>query len=310
MPDELSARYAVDVIKQQHDHPYLLCVGINRPHAPLIAPHKYFDIFPLDTLELPAIKAGDLDDCADVLARSLDICTGTHGFANYRGIIRGGGKPLLKRWLQAYLACVAFVDDQVGKILEAYEKSPDKANTYIIFVSDHGYHMGEKETLYKMTLWEEAGRIPFLVAGPGVARGARCDQLISLIDLYPTLVDLCGLPASPNRDTNQLPLDGHSIKPLLLAPEKGTWEGPAVAITEIANGERDPKPEDIRPARHHYAVRSNQFRYILCNNGEEELYDHKNDPYEWTNLAKDPRYSQTKQQLRTQLLQLTGNTDH
>jgi arylsulfatase A-like enzyme len=305
MPDERSARYAAKVIAEKHDAPYLLCVGFNRPHAPLIAPKRFFDMFPVDSLKLPNLKKDDLDDCAKILARDSKIATGKHGFQNFRAVMDGGGLPMLKRWLQAYLACVAFADAQIGVVLDALEKSPDRDNTYVLFVSDNGYHFGEKETLFKMTLWEEAGRIPFIVAGPGLARGGECILPVSLIDLYPTMIDLCGLPKDPNKNTNHLPLDGHSLKPLLIDPRHASWDGPKVALTEIANDVGNPKPEDIRPSRHHYAVRSERFRYILCNNGEEELYDHWEDPSEWTNLANDPKYQKTKQALRKQILTLT-----
>jgi len=306
MPDEKNARYAVETIQARHENPYLLCVGFNRPHTPLVAPRKYFDMFPLDEIRLPAMKKDDLEDCARILVENPRIATGRHGFDNYRRVIEGGGKALLKRWIQAYLACIAFVDDQVGKILDAWEKSPDKDRTYIVFTSDHGYHMGQKETLYKMTLWEEAGRIPFIFAGPGIARGKTCDRPVSLIDLYPTMVDLCGLPPRPNEKTNGLPLDGHSLRPLLEDPERGVWEGPPAALTVVANDDRHPGPGEIAPRFHHYAVRSRRYRYILCNDGEEELYDHDKDPHEWTNLAADPDYTAVKKRLRRTLLALTG----
>jgi arylsulfatase A-like enzyme len=309
MPDELNAAYAVKTLKAEHDHPFMLCVGIGRPHAPLIAPQKYFDMFPLDEVRLAVTKKNDLDDCSKVLTTEPDMCKGRWGFDNYSTIIEAGGMELLKGWTQAYLACIAFVDDQVGKILDAYEKSPYKENTYLVFVSDHGYQMGEKETLYKLTLWEEAGRIPFIVAGPGIKGGKICEHPVSLIDVYPTMTDLCGIPSDPNRNTNHLPLDGHSVKPFLKNPAHGTWAGPEVALTELANGNKHPKPEEIIPGKHHFAVRSNQYRYILCNNGEEELYDHKKDPYEWKNLANEPEYSTVKAELKSKLLRLTGQME-
>ena len=309
MPDERNAEYAVKQLSVKHDTPFLLCVGINRPHTPLIAPQKYFDLFPLDSLELAVTKENDLDDCAKILTQNPQTCKGTHGFDNYKGVIDGGGKELLKKWLQAYLACIAFADDQITRILDAYEKSPDKDNTYIIFTSDHGYHMGEKETLYKLTLWEEAGRIPFIIAGPNVVKGEACEQPISLIDIYPTMVDLCQIPDNPNQTTNQLQLDGNSLKTLLLNPENGKWTGPDVALTVVANQNKHPRKEEIVPEKHHYAVRSNRYRYILCNNGEEELYDHQNDPYEWNNLAQKSEYKKIKKNLREQLYELTGRNN-
>ena len=307
MPDERNAGYAVKQLRMKHDNPFLLCVGFNRPHSPLIAPQKYFDMFPLDTIQLAVSRKDDIRDCAKILTDLPKTCTGKHGFDNYDGIMKGGGIALLKRWTQAYLACVAYVDDQVGKVLDAYEQSPDRDNTYIILASDNGYHMGEKETLFKMTLWEEAGRIPFVVAGPEVAREQTCGQPVSLIDIYPTLLDLCRLPSDPNRKTNTLPLDGHSLKSLLKDPDKGQWTGPEVALTVVANNNKTPEPAERVPEKHHYAVRSKRYRYVLCNNGEEELYDHKSDPYEWNNMAGNPDYAQEKARLREQLIALRSD---
>ena len=202
-----------------------------------------------------------------------------------------------KRWIQAYLACVAFVDDQVGKVLAALEASPYAKNTIVIVTSDHGFHMGEKDYLFKDSAWEESCRVPLVVYAPGVTQpGTRCNHPVSLIDLYPTLIDLCGLSKNPNADTNGYPLDGHSIRPFLKNPHRGHWKGPPVALSVIGGWGRTLN----------FSVRSRDWRYVLCENGEEELYDHTSDPHEWTNLAKDPEYAQTKKKLQKQLLKLVG----
>ncbi len=306
MPDEKNAIYAVETIKAKHDKPYLLCVGFNRPHTPLIVPQKYLDLYSLDSVKLPVTVENDLEDCAKIFSEFAkgNTANSPHGFENYRSVIDGGGKELLRKWIQHYLAAVSFVDDQLGDILDAFENSPDKDNTFIVFVSDNGYHMGTKETLYKFTLWEEAGRIPFIVAGPGLARGEKCSNPISLVDIFPTINDLCGISNNPNKKTNQIPLDGHSLKPLLVNPQNGKWKGPDVALTVVANGVRKPTPAEISPAEHHYSVRSERYRYILCNNGEEELYDHKTDPLEWTNIAANPEMQEIKAELKKELKEL------
>jgi arylsulfatase A-like enzyme len=309
MPDEKNAKYAVETIKAEHKNPYLLCVGFNRPHTPLIVPQKYIDRYPIDSVNLPDIKENDLADVAKVFSTYEHGYTANspHGMANYRGVINGGGKELLRKWIQHYLAAISFVDDQLGDILDALKNSPDKDNTYIVFVSDNGYHMGTKETLYKFTLWEEAGRIPFIVAGAGLAKGAKCSKPISLIDIFPTMNDLCEISNNPNEKTNGVPLDGHSLKPLLKNPENGKWNGPDVALTVVANGNKNPTAGEITPEKHHYSVRSERYRYILCNDGEEELYDHKADPMEWTNIAANPEVQEIKATLKKELKELTKN---
>jgi len=306
MADELNTEWACKKLEEERENPFLMCIGFNRPHTPLIVPQKYFDLYPLEDLELPVMKEDDLEDCAKILSSNPEICNGTWGFDNYDGVINGGGEELLKRWTQAYLASISFVDDQLGKVLDALENSVYDQNTYIIFTSDHGFHMGEKNTLYKLTLWEESGRIPFIVAGPDIPKGKTSDQPISLIDIFPTMIDMSGIEGDPNKDGNRKNLDGYSLLPLLKEPNQAKWDGPDVALTVVANDKKDVTVEEITPARHHYAVRSKRYRYILANNGEEELYDHKVDPFEWKNLASAADYLEIKKELKNQLLAMTG----
>ena len=171
-----------------------------------------------------------------------------------------------KNIVQAYLACVSFVDAQAGKVLRALEASPHADNTIVILWSDHGYHIGEKNRFAKHSLWERATRAPLMIAGPGLPEGRVCDQPAEMLDIYPTLADLCGLPANPRNE-------GHSLRPLLEDPEAG-W--PHAAITTYG--------------RNNHAIRTRHFRYIRYENGDEELYDHRLDGNEWNNLAADPAY--------------------
>lgn len=303
LPDEMNAAFAATLLKQKKfDKPFMLNVGFNRPHAPWVAPKQYFDRFPLDQIEVVKPRPGDLDDCARILV-DVDRNYGGNGFGKYSIVANQGN---MKKWTQAYLACVNYVDEQFGKVLNALEDSPYADNTLIILTSDHGYHMGEKFYLFKWSVWEESCRVPFVVAGPGVARNQECSQPVSLVDIYPTLTDFCGLPEPESHI-----LDGRSIVPLLKNPQ-GSWSGPDVAVSVVANRDYNAKPQhtpdDIRGVANsqHYSARSKDYRYILCANGEEELYDHRNDPNEWTNLATNPEYAVVKKKLRAQLEAVVG----
>lgn len=312
MSDELSAQWAKSIIEEEHTKPFFLGVGFVKPHSPLYAPKKYFDMFPLEDIELPPYKENDLEDCAEILWKPTDKRAGgaatIYGHEKFR-IYKNAG--LWKKWIQAYLACVAYIDDQVGVVLDALEESPYKDNTIIILTSDHGFHMGEKDWIFKHTIWEEATRVPFIVVDPrNKNRGMECEQPISLVDIYPTVIDFCGLPTEPNKKGNGIPLDGFSIKPLLDDPINGIWEGPSVALIALAPNETHLQESVVGAVnKQHYAVRSKRWRYVLCSNGEEELYDHKNDPQEWTNLASNTEYQGVKQELKKELLLLTKRTN-
>lgn len=302
MPDETNAAWAADVLSQQHpDKPFVLFTGFSRTHTPLYAPQKYFDKFPLDHIKVPeAFRKGDLDDCASSLAN-----TSLYAFRRYQMLFRHKDRPLLYRqWLQAYMACVSFIDDQVGTVLDALAASPHADNTVVFLTSDHGFHVGGKEALYKQTLWDSGTRIPFIVAGlDGMPRGVRCHQPISLIDVYPTFIDVCGLPANPHVGRSDLPLDGHSIQPLILNPE-GDWTGPDVAITALPGKDHSQHQEHFGTLYPHFSVRARDWRYSLTSDGQEELYRYSSDPYEFTNLASDPEYAAVKADLLRQLVAL------
>src|ERR1035437_10242268 len=294
MPDEISAQFAVDVLKQKHDQPFFLGVGFMRPHTPLYAPKNYFDMFPLESVRLPPRLENDLDDCAVILRRHWLL-----GFQKFHALMAAGGVPMWRQWVQAYLACTAFADEQVGKVLAALDESPYRDNTIVVLIGDNGYHLGEKDFIQKWQLWEESTHVPLFIRAPGAASGKICKRPTSLIDLYPTLIDLCGLPKSPNAGKSEAPLGGHSLRPLLKNPEHGTWDGPSVALS-VVSYQPDRKP-GTGP---HFSIRSEKRRYTLCSNDEEELYDHVADPNEWTNLAKNAEYAKLKRELRAQLTKL------
>lgn len=291
MPDELCAEWAAEVLRGRRDRPFFLGVGFSRPHIPLYAPKKYFDRFPVEQIQFPPYLSNDTDDCARALLQA-----DAKGLEKFRLLHAAGGETMWKRWIQAYLACVAFVDDQVGRVLAALEASPHAKNTVVILTSDHGFHMGEKDYIFKNSLWEESTRVPLVVAMPeGRGAGKRCETPVSLIDLYPSVLDFCGLAGDPNAGRGGKALEGYSLKPLVEDPEGGKWSGPPVALTQLGGGERA-----------HYSVRSRRWRYTLCSNGEEELYDHEADPHEWKNLAAEPAMQGRKAELRGELLRMTG----
>jgi arylsulfatase A-like enzyme len=293
MTDEKSANYAVNVLRQKHDKPFLLAVGFCRPHEPLIAPKKYFDLFKDVEIELPPYKADDLADCVKALYKNSPA-------VKYFKAVNAAGPETWKGWIRAYLACTAFVDDQFGKILQALEASPYADNTIIIFTSDNGMHLGEKNMLSKMTLWSESTRVPFLVRIPGMKTGGKiCSTPVSLVDIYPTLVDFCGLPV-PKQG-----LDGFSIRPLLEDPVKGIWGGPDCALSAWmgpATTEQRTTPYIQAHAKgQNFAIISDRYRYIRAYTGEEELYDHQSDPNEWINRVANPEYKTILKEMQNRL---------
>ena len=313
MPDELSAQWVIDKLREDHQTPFLMCVGFMRPHVPHIAPKKYFDRFPMESLQIANILPEDTADCAKILVRDFNYGAGNlDGIENFQATISAGGFEMgLKRWTQAYLACINFVDDQLGKIMDALNNSRYAENTIIVFTSDHGYHMGEKTWLYKNSLWEESTRIPMIWSGPGIATNIKSNHPTSLIDIYPTLNDLCGLPANPNMQTNNRELDGYSLKPLLVTNNPSESKGPGFALTYVASktGSVRSAGDISKPEDHHATIRDDRFRYILCINGEEELYDHQNDPYEWYNLADSVDFKDIKESMKEKLISFTRKSE-
>ena len=303
-PDERNAIWAADQIQklsqQTQGTPFFMAVGFLRPHTPLVAPQKYFDQFPLDKLKLAVIHKEDETDTHLTASYKGDVFTLTMGKRMFDAIQKayGSQEEGLKRWTQAYLACVAAVDENIGTVLAALEESPLKENTIVVIASDHGFHMGEKDYLYKNSLWEESTRVPLMMRVPGLTKpGSAVRTPISLIHLYPTLVDLCGLSGETHKNEKGHSLDGHSLRPLLNLEHPRNWEGPQAALTVVYAGSATQND----PGQQHYALRSSRYRYIRYNNGKEELYDHKRDPYETRNLA--PKKKGKVKSLRKDLFQ-------
>lgn len=298
--DELNAQWAIEKLKAQaakrSPRPIFLGVGFVRPHTPLIVPQKYFDRYPLDQIELPDILANDLED---TFKHTVDSGDTDRGGAIYRALMssHGGNRELaLKKFIQAYLASVASVDDLVGQIMEVVDNTHLKDNTIVVFTSDHGWAMGEKDYVYKNTLWQESTRVPLIVRAPGVSKKGVSDVPVSLVDLYPTLIDLCGLPKNTMKNNKGRPLDGRSLKPLLQDPRNGKWTGPGAALTALYKWAQiyDPKKQS-------YSLRSRDWRYIRYANGKEELYDTRRDFHEWNNVAAESRHAKVRDRFRRQL---------
>ena len=234
--------------------PFFLAAGIFHPHMPWYVPRKYLDLYPLEDVVLPEPNP---DDLADVPVPGRKLALRKSGDL---ARLRETGK--WRTAVQHYLASITFADAQIGRILDALARSPAAQNTVIVLWSDHGWHLGEKGHWHKRTLWEEATRVPFIIVAPNAGKAnQRCAQAVSLIDIFPTLIELCGLPPVAG-------LDGISLVPWLMDPAK---ERTRPAITVGENG--------------HLAVRTTRYRLIQYTSTERELYDHQTDPNEWRNLA-------------------------
>lgn len=269
MVDYEIADYGIRQLGRRHEQPFFLAVGFRKPHMPWNVPRKYYDLFPLERVRLVPYRE---DDLADVPPAGLRMAKPEGDHAR---MLESG------RWkeaIQAYLATCAFVDGQIGRVIKALDQGPNRDNTIIVLWGDHGWHLGEKQHWRKFALWEEATRAPLLWVAPGVsAPGGVCHRPVDFMTLYPTLCDLTGVPAPKH-------LEGASIRKLLVDPA-AEWDLPALTTHGFRN----------------HAVRTGRWRYIRYENGDEELYDHTNDPYEWTNLAGHADLAAVKAELQRAL---------
>lgn len=254
MPDYRIADFGVKQLQAEHFEPFLLAVGFMRPHVPWYVPQKWFDMHPLDGIQLPPYLENDFDDIPEMSRRVNEL----PAMPSTTWAIK---ENQWKRIVQSYLACTTFVDVQIGKVLNALDASPYRDNTIVILFSDHGYHIGEKNRFAKQALWDRATRVPSLVSLPGQTESRRSGAPVGLIDLYPTILDLSGLPANPAND-------GASLR-RLLHDDAQPW--PHVSITSYG------------PNNH--AVQTDRYRFYQYEDGSMELYDHQEDPNEWHNLA-------------------------
>ncbi len=266
MNDTLMVNHAIRQLEKKHDKPFFLACGTFNPHMPWYVPKKYFDMFPLDEVTTPELKEGDLDD-VPLLGRAL-----TERKGRFVDAVMEHG--LHKQAVQAYLATTAYVDAQMGRVLDALDESPYRDNTIVVFLTDHGFHLGEKHHWQKATLWEEATHSLLMFRVPGVTPdGVVCRRFVSLLDIYPTLAELCGLEPPDY-------LDGHSLVRLLNNPE-AEWESTAITGLTSKHG----------PWLAYISIRNEMGRYIRYKDGHEEFYNCVEDPHEWTNMIDNPEYA-------------------
>ena len=258
MHDYQTTEWISQHLRKKHDQPMFLACGLSKPHLPWYVPKKYFDMHPLDKVELPIVKEDDLDDVPPIGVQMAKP-NGDHA-----RVTKAGG---WKKGVQAYQAAITFSDAMVGRVLSALESGPHANNTTVVLWSDHGWHLGEKLHWRKFTLWERATRNILMVNAPGVTRPSVCDRTVSMMDIYPTLMDLTGMKAP------------------------GLQEGESL-VTWLKN----PKAPKLTPAvttflRGNHAVRTDTWRLIRYKDGTSELYDRVKDPNEWTNLALKPEFA-------------------
>ena len=262
MGDYQLAVKAAEYLKQKQEKPFFVATGFHRPHVPLFVPQKWFDLYDRNKLTLPKAPIEDMTDIPE-----SDI-TRTKAVAPSHAEVLKANK--WRDYVHAYLACVSFVDHCVGVVADAALDGPNGENTLLVLWSDHGFHLGEKQHWAKRTLWEESTRTPMIFAGAGVPKDKSTAAAVSLVDIYPTLVEAAGLNVTQK-------LDGVSLMPLFKDPE-ATWDH-AVVSTWLPNN---------------HVVIKDHWRYIHYKEGNEELYDMQNDPDEFTNLANDPRFAGQK----------------
>jgi arylsulfatase A-like enzyme len=260
--------WAVGQMKKKRDKPFFIACGLFRPHIPWEVPRKYFDMHPVNKIKPLKIQTDDLRDAWDHRRRHW-----------HQWVLQN------KQWpaaIQGYLASITYADHQVGRLLAGLKASGQMDNTVIVLWTDHGMHIGEKENWEKFTLWEESTRVPLFIVAPGTAKpGSRCSRPASLLDVYPTLAELAGTKAPDH-------LDGMSLVPWL----------------------KNPNRSRKRPAtcsyRGDHTIRTDHWRYIAYRSGVEELYDHRSDPDEFTNLAYHPDHAAKRTEMRALLTKQTG----
>ena len=269
--DSLVADNAIRLLEEHKDKPFFLGVGFYRPHVPWIVPKKYFDLYPTEKISLPYNPPDDRDD---IPPAALWVKK-----ANY-----GRSDEELRRAIRAYYASITYMDKQVGRVLDALDRLRLTESTIVILWGDHGWHLGEHGCWQKMSLFEESARVPLIIRAPGMkGNGNSSPRIVESIDIYPTVAEFCGVSAPKN-------LAGKSLIPLLKNPQK-SWNRPA--YTQVTRG-------PTNNVFMGYSVRTDRWRYTEWDNGVRgaELYDHQNDPREFTNLAQDEKYAATLKKMR------------
>ncbi len=272
-PDNRNTAAAVEFLHQEQSQPFCLVLGLWRPHTPFTAPRRFFELYDKDTLAFPP-RSWSATDLSDVPAMGRHLAS----VWGERWEETGGDDPDLWREIMwGYYAATSFADYNIGRVLDALEASEHADNTMVILVSDNGYHLGEKNHFEKSTLWSASARIPFAVRLPGgLNAGTVNPATVGLIDLYPTFLDYCQLPAP------RQPIEGLSMRAVLESPSSG-WRRPGVTVYE----------------ENQFSVTDGRFRYIRYADGTEELYEFASDPHEFNNRAEDPVLAAEKARLKT-----------
>lgn len=270
MPDHKSVNWATERLKRKFDKPFFMGIGFLRVHVPLYVPQKWFDMHPLDSIKTRPYRKDDLNDVPPVALQINDLPM----MPSTEWAIESGEWPKI---IQAYLACISYVDYEIGRLIDALDNSNYADNTVIVLWSDHGYRLGEKGTFAKHALWNSATNAPLLFAAPNLPKGRIIDKPVELLSIYPTLLELCGLDAY---DRNE----GKSLVPLMLDKD---MEESLVALTTFG--------------RNNHTVKTDKFRYIQYEDGGEEFYDHRYDPNEFANQAENPEYREEIEQLKRYL---------
>ena len=274
--DGIGAAAVIEMMEEHRSDPFFIGAGFYRPHVPWIAPAKYFDLYPMEKIQPPPFNESEMHQAPE--------------WAYFTKPANWGMTTMqMREAIRAYYAAITFMDAQVGKLLDALERLKLAENTTIVFWGDNGYQLGEHGQWMKQTVFERAARIPLLIGGAGVAaRGRACGRTVELLDLYPTLVDVCGLQSAPGN------LQGRSLKPLLANPA-AAWDKPAISQVRRGRGESLVMGYSLRTERYRYSQWGEQGKL------GDELYDYQADPREVRNITADPKAAALKANLRDRL---------
>ena len=278
MLDHYSVNWTIERLQKNYNKPFFLGLGFLRPHVPLYAPKKWFDLYPLESIETPPYLADDLKDIPPVGMQINDLpMMPSTEWAKKSGE--------WKKIIQAYLACVSYVDYELGRVLDALEQSKYADNTIIVLWSDHGYRLGEKGTFAKHALWETATKAPLMFAGSNLPKGKKIDVPVEMLSIYPTLTELSRLPAYKKNEGNSL----------VAMMQKNEDVNNSYAISTFG--------------MNNHAIKKDGYRYIRYEDGKEEFYDHSVDPNEWHNEADNPKYKAQIEKMKALLPTVNSKWD-
>lgn len=274
LPDVNTIEVVERFLADRPPEPFFCAAGIYKPHLPWHAPGRFFDMHPRDNIVVPLVREDDLDD-APSLAREWALSPPDHELVTSRGVWKDA--------VQAYLACISYADELVGRLVSALDRSAAGGRTAIVLCGDNGFHLGEKLHWRKFALWEEATRVPMIVAMPGGFRGARIAEPVSLIDLHPTILSAAGVPHESR--------DGFDLGAMIAGDVE--HRRPRNVITSWLPG--------------NHSLRNSRWRFTRYTDGGRELFDHAIDPYEWKNLASSPEYGDLCSDLSTRIDEQCGS---